>query len=140
MSTRCIFMVYSRDTEASWRHVALKSQNKCTNQLASPIVFGWLSPIFVQVALSKNYSKTYDLCSLAFRSVFYTVLICISSTNGNLLYHSLILFCLHLDRKKKKADNNFIRRSKYRSINSPRCPALWFVYILMPGTEEWVLV
>ena len=25
-------------------------------------------------------------------------------------------------------------------MNSPRCPALWFVYILMPGKEEWVLV
>ena len=28
----------------------------------------------------------------------------------------------------------------YESINIPRCPALWFVYILMPGKEEWVLV
>ena len=25
-------------------------------------------------------------------------------------------------------------------MNSPRCPALWFVYILMSGKEEWVLV
>ena len=25
-------------------------------------------------------------------------------------------------------------------MNSPRCPALWFVYILIPGKEEWVLV
>ena len=24
--------------------------------------------------------------------------------------------------------------------SSPRYPALWFVYILMPGKEEWVLV
>ena len=25
-------------------------------------------------------------------------------------------------------------------MSSPRCPPLWFVYILMPGKEEWVLV
>ena len=25
-------------------------------------------------------------------------------------------------------------------MNSPRCPALWFVYILMPSKEKWVLV
>ena len=25
------------------------------------------------------------------------------------------------------------------SVNSPRCPVLWFVYILMHGREEWVL-
>ena len=31
VSVRCIFMVYSRDTEASWCHVALKSHNTCTN-------------------------------------------------------------------------------------------------------------
>ena len=25
-------------------------------------------------------------------------------------------------------------------MNNPRCPALYFVYILMPGKEEWALV
>ena len=34
--------VYSRDTEASWCHVALKSHNTCTNQLVSSTVFGCL--------------------------------------------------------------------------------------------------
>ena len=28
----------------------------------------------------------------------------------------------------------------YESINSPRCPALWFVCILIIVKEEWVLV
>ena len=46
LSARCIFMVYSRGTEASGRHVALKSHNTCTNQLANSIVFGCLSPSF----------------------------------------------------------------------------------------------
>ena len=35
-----------RDTEASRCHVALKSQNACTNQLASSILFECLSPSF----------------------------------------------------------------------------------------------
>ena len=45
-----------------------------------------------------------------------------------------------LTEKRKKAVNNLTERKKYGSINSPRCPSLWFVYILMPGKEEWVLI
>ena len=41
-----IFMVYSRDTEASRCHVALKSHSRCTNQLASSILFGCMFPSF----------------------------------------------------------------------------------------------
>ena len=33
-----------------------------------------------------------------------------------------------------------MKRSKYESINCPRFPPLWFVYILMPGKEERVLL
>ena len=47
--------------------------------------------------------------------------------------------CVHLERKKKKR-NNLVTRQNYGSLNSPRCPALWFVYILMQDKEEWVLV
>ena len=49
------------------------------------------------------------------------------------------VFFLHVHRKEKKAQKNLIKRQKYRSINSPPCPALWFVYILMHSKGEWVL-
>ena len=39
----------------------------------------------------------------ALRSMFYNVLVCVSLTNCNLLYHSSILLCLYLDRKTKKS-------------------------------------
>ena len=57
-------------------------------------------------------------------------------------FYSTVSFCFVsiLTEKRKKADNNLIKRQKYGSINSPRCPALWFVNILKLGKEEWVLV
>ena len=85
ISARCIFVMYSRNTEASWCHVALKSHNTCISQLASSIVFGCLSPSFGQVARSKNERKMFDLRCLALRSVFYTVIIYVSLPNCNLL-------------------------------------------------------
>ena len=83
----------------------------------------------------------YDIRSLTLlSSVFYAVLVCVSLTNCNLFQHSLIQFCLHLDIKKKKADNSLIKRQKYESKNISRCPAVWLVYILMPSKKEWVLM
>ena len=49
--------VYSRDTEASWYHVALKSQNTCTNKQASSIVFGCLSPSFCTINSKQKFKK-----------------------------------------------------------------------------------
>ena len=83
----------------------------------------------------------YVLClrgSLALRSVFDRVLMCVSLTNRNLL-HNLIL---HFDRKKekKKTNNNHIKRLKYGSISSHHCPVLWIIYVMMHGKEEWDLI
>ena len=76
---------------------------------------------------------------MALHSVFDIVLICVSLTNRNLLWLILILPCLHLDREMKKTDN-IHQKKNCGSIKSLNYPALWFVYILMPGKEEWVLV
>ena len=67
ISVGCIFMVYSRDTEAFWCHVVLKLHNKCTNQIASCIVFGCLYPSFCtgtsKQKLKKNLWSSYEFCS-----------------------------------------------------------------------------
>ena len=39
-------------------------------------------------------------------------------------------------KKEKKAYNNHVKRRKYASIDSPRCPALWFLYIFTHVREE----
>ena len=58
----------------------------CTNQLASCIVFGCLSPSYCTVSSYQILKKeSYDLRSLAVRSGFDTVLICVSLTNCNLI-------------------------------------------------------
>ena len=59
---RCINKMYSngvcsRDTEASWYHVALKFQNTCTNKLASSILFGCLSPSFCTISSKQKLKK-----------------------------------------------------------------------------------
>ena len=76
---------------------------------------------------------------LTLHSVGEMLLISVSMANLRLLWLSLILTCSHLVPKKKKIDNYLTKRSKSRSINSPT-PAFRFVYILMHGREECVLV
>ena len=56
-----------------------------------------------------------------------------------IIAHFRSCFVCILTEKRKTGFNNLIKRQTYGSINSPRCPALWFVYILMPSKEEWVL-
>ena len=63
----------------------MKSHSTCNSQLASCIVSGCLSPSLYAVSSSQNLKEeSYDLHSLALRSVFDTVLICVSLTNYNL--------------------------------------------------------
>ena len=112
------------------------------HQLAIQLYSIWVSVsklLYRQLLANIKEKLMIQLRSLVLSSVFYTVLICVSLANCNLLQHSLILFCFILTEKRKKADKNLIKRYKYGSIKSPRCPALWFVYILMPGKDEWVL-
>ena len=54
---RWIFMVYSRETKASWCHLALMSHNKCPYQFASSIVFGCLPPSFRTGSSYQNIKK-----------------------------------------------------------------------------------
>ena len=138
--------IYQQDLFSSWcitgrlfkllAVIVIKLHNTCNSQLASSIVF---PKLFCSQLLANIKEVSHDLCSLAFCSIFETVLICVSLTNCNLLQQSLILLCLHFG-KKKKTYNNHVKRHKYGSINSPDCPALWFVYALMHSREEWVLV
>ena len=111
-------MVYSRETEGSWCHVALKSRNTCTNQLAKKklmIYVVWLSALcFIQLCFSDKLQP-------------------------NIAQFDPVLFA-SWQKKEKKLTIITSKEKKYGSINSPRCPALWFVYILMHGREEWVLV
>ena len=65
--------------------LVLKSHNTCTNQPASSIVFGCLSPSRCTGRSYKISKKTFDLRSLALRSVFCTLLICVSLRNCYLL-------------------------------------------------------
>ena len=65
------------------------------------------------------------------------LLISVSTTNLSLLWLSLILTCSLLVPKKEKIGNYLTKRSKSRFIN---CPDFRFVYILMHGREEWVLL
>ena len=80
-------MVYSRETEVSSWPVVLKSHNKCTNERASSIVFGCISPYFSKGSTYQNIFMIYDLHSYLYISydLHGLTLTCISVTNCNLL-------------------------------------------------------
>ena len=59
----------------------IKSDSTCNS-----LVFGCYSPSFCAVSSSQNIKEeSYDLCGLALRSLFDTMLICVSLTNCNRL-------------------------------------------------------
>ena len=70
--------------------IVIKSHNTCNSQLSSSIVFECFPQDFLQLAPSKISKKeSYDLRSLVLRSMFATVLICVSllhKETGTLLY------------------------------------------------------
>ena len=74
---------------------------------------------------------------MQFYSAFYalySVCLCFfGKLQGVIAQLDLVLFAS--SHNKKKPDDNLTNRSKYESINSPRCHALW-----LPGKEKWVLL
>ena len=107
--------------------IVLKSHNRCTNQLASSIVFGCLSLSSPTGSSQKNIKKkSYNLRSLALCSVFYAVIIRNSLTNSNLLQHSFILIFLCLGKKEKKSLIIIKSKGEVWVMNSPCCPVYCF--------------
>ena len=118
VSARFTSMVYSRDTEVSLLISCSLKVTQYMYETTSQLYSIWMSVpkvLYRQVAPSKNERKTYDLRSLALRLVFYTVLVCLSLTNCNLLQNSAILFCFYLDIKKIEKLTIILQKGKNMS-------------------------
>ena len=95
---------------------------------ASQLYGLWMSVPKVLVARRKILKKNFG----SPLRVLYSANLC--------FFDKLQPIIAQLDPVLFASDNNHMKRSKYGSINSPRCPVPWFVYILMHGREEWVLI
>ena len=72
--------------------------------------------------------------------VLYCVSLCFFQKLQPIIAQFDIALFASWHKKEKKLTIILEKGENIESINSPRCPALWFVYILRPGKEEWVLV